>query len=50
MMLATGLDQHGLKSSTPIKYSHLDIAGAAGDVPHPPTGASMLALAELHLK
>lgn len=49
MMLSTGLDKHGLKSDRPIKYSHLDIAGSAGDIPDPPTGAPILALARAHL-
>lgn len=49
MMLSTGLDKHGLKSERPIKYSHLDIAGSAGDIPDPPTGAPILALARTHL-
>uniref|UniRef100_A0A8D8CU03 Aminopeptidase W07G4.4 n=1 Tax=Culex pipiens TaxID=7175 RepID=A0A8D8CU03_CULPI len=49
MMLSTGLDKHGLKSDRPIKYSHLDIAGSAGDIPDPPTGAPILALARTHL-
>lgn len=38
------LFQHGLSSDYPIKYTHLDIAGAAGDVPHDATGAPVLAL------
>lgn len=49
MMLATGLDKCGLNSSTPIKYSHLDIAGSAGDFPDMPTGAPILALVKTHL-
>ncbi|XP_052902934.1 putative aminopeptidase W07G4.4 [Anopheles moucheti] len=49
LMLATGLDKCGLGSSHPIKYSHLDIAGSAGDVPHTPTGSPILALAQAHL-
>ncbi|XP_050078380.1 putative aminopeptidase W07G4.4 [Anopheles maculipalpis] len=49
LMLATGLDKCGLNSSHPIKYSHLDIAGSAGDVPDTPTGSPILALAEAHL-
>ncbi|XP_058463911.1 putative aminopeptidase W07G4.4 [Malaya genurostris] len=49
MMLSTGLDKHGLRSSRPIKYSHLDIAGSAGDLPDHPTGAPILALARTHL-
>uniref|UniRef100_A0A182S575 Cytosol aminopeptidase domain-containing protein n=1 Tax=Anopheles funestus TaxID=62324 RepID=A0A182S575_ANOFN len=50
LMLATGLDSCGLNSSHPIKYSHLDIAGSAGDVPDTPTGSPILALAEAHLQ
>lgn len=50
LMMATGLDKCGLDSSTPIKYSHLDIAGSAGDVPDTPTGSPILALARMHLK
>uniref|UniRef100_A0A182P702 Cytosol aminopeptidase domain-containing protein n=1 Tax=Anopheles epiroticus TaxID=199890 RepID=A0A182P702_9DIPT len=49
LMLATGLDKCGLNSSHPIKYSHLDIAGSAGDVPDTPTGSPILALAQTHL-
>lgn len=48
MMLATGLDNYGIYSSNQIKYSHLDIAGSAGEFPYPPTGAPILALAKLH--
>ncbi|KAK7590114.1 hypothetical protein V9T40_001727 [Parthenolecanium corni] len=44
LILASGLDKHGLSSDYPIKYTHLDIAGAAGDVPQDATGAPVLAL------
>ncbi|XP_035795110.1 putative aminopeptidase W07G4.4 [Anopheles albimanus] len=50
LMMATGLDKCGLKSAYPIKYSHLDIAGSAGDVPDTPTGSPILALARTHLQ
>ncbi|XP_058813167.1 putative aminopeptidase W07G4.4 [Topomyia yanbarensis] len=49
IMLASGLEKHGLKSNRPIKYSHLDIAGSSGELPDPPTGAPILALARTHL-
>ncbi|GAB0087573.1 putative aminopeptidase W07G4.4 [Sergentomyia squamirostris] len=49
MILSTGLDKHGIKSDFPLKYSHLDIAGSAGEYPEMPTGAPVLALAKLHL-
>jgi len=39
MMQVAGLDKHQLTSKQPIKYSHLDIAGSSGDLPHPTTGA-----------
>lgn len=49
LILASGLDQHGLDSSRPIKYSHLDIAGGAGCLPDPATGSPVLALAKRFL-
>ena len=36
--------QCGVGSQFPIKYSHLDIAGAAGDIPENATGAPILGL------
>ncbi|XP_065350512.1 putative aminopeptidase W07G4.4 [Cloeon dipterum] len=50
LLLTSGLDKHGLGSSTPLKYSHLDIAASAGDLPHEPTGAPIAALAFHHIK
>lgn len=49
LIMASGLDKHDVSSSKPLKYTHLDIAGAAGDIPHPPTGTPILALSQLHL-
>lgn len=49
MMMASGLTAHGTKAAKPLKYTHLDIAGSAGDIPHPPSGAPILALAKTHL-
>ncbi|XP_034486469.1 putative aminopeptidase W07G4.4 [Drosophila innubila] len=49
MIKATGLDKHGLDSSKPIRYSHLDIAGSAGEYPDMPTAAPIVALAKTHL-
>lgn len=50
LMKVTKLDQHGNNSSKPIKYSHIDIAGSAGDLPDTPTGAPILALVKTHLQ
>jgi len=44
-----GLDNHQLKSEFPIKYTHLDIAGAAGELPHPTTAAPLPALVKLFI-
>jgi len=44
MMAVSGLDKHMLSSKQPLKYSHLDIAGSAGDLPHPTAGAPVPAL------
>lgn len=49
LIMASGLDKNDAKSTKPIKYTHLDIAGSAGDIPYPPTGSPILALAQLHL-
>lgn len=49
LLLASGLDKHGSGSAKPIKYSHLDVAGSAGILPADPTGAGVLALANLYL-
>ncbi|XP_021916639.1 putative aminopeptidase W07G4.4 isoform X2 [Zootermopsis nevadensis] len=50
LMLVSGLDKHGSESKTPLKYSHIDIAASAGDLPNDATGAPILALAGLYLK
>jgi len=44
MMKVAGLDKHMISSDQPLKYSHLDIAGSAGDLPHPTTGAPIPAM------
>ena len=35
----SGLDKHGLDSTKPIPFSHIDIAGSSGPFPGVPTGA-----------
>ena len=49
MMRVAGLDNHMLSSSQPLKYSHLDVAGSSGDLPHPTTGAAVPALVKWFL-
>ncbi|RUS75369.1 hypothetical protein EGW08_016859 [Elysia chlorotica] len=44
LILASGMDKHGIDSSQPLPYSHLDIAGSAGSYPDIPTAAPILAL------
>jgi len=41
----SGLDKHMSSSEHPIKYSHLDVAGSSGDLPHPPNAATVVPLA-----
>nr|CAD7439392.1 unnamed protein product [Timema bartmani] len=36
--------QHSLDSSNPLKYTHIDIAASAGDLPNEPTGAPVIGL------
>lgn len=49
LIMASGLDEHGTTSATPLKYSHLDIAGSSGSLPSPGTGSPVLALAQAYL-
>ncbi|XP_033633240.1 putative aminopeptidase W07G4.4 [Asterias rubens] len=44
LIMASGLDGHGIDSKVPLKYSHLDIAGSSGPFPGVPTGAPIPAL------
>jgi len=45
LIKTAGLDKHCINSSSPLAYSHLDIAGSAGIPPDPVTGAPVVALA-----
>jgi len=40
----SGLDKNMASSDHPLKYSHLDIAGSSGMLPHPTTGSAVTAL------
>merc|ERR1711970_1441169 len=46
----SGLDKHQLKDEAPLKYTHLDIAGAAGKLPDPTTSAPVPALVKMFLQ
>ncbi|XP_037088556.1 putative aminopeptidase W07G4.4 [Pollicipes pollicipes] len=45
LVLASGLDKHGIDSDKPLRYSHLDIAAGSGPFPGVPTGSPILAMA-----
>ncbi|XP_041855721.1 putative aminopeptidase W07G4.4 [Melanotaenia boesemani] len=45
LIMASGLDKHGVDSDTPLPYSHIDIAGSSGPFPGVPTGAPIVAMA-----
>ncbi|PVD31088.1 hypothetical protein C0Q70_10366 [Pomacea canaliculata] len=45
LIMASGLDKHGIDSDQPYPYSHLDIAGSSGPFPGIPTGSPILAFA-----
>lgn len=49
LIMTSGLEKHGSGSEKPLKFSHLDIAGSSGSLPDDPTGAPVLALANLYL-
>jgi len=46
MIMASGLNKHGLDSSAPLKYSHVDIAASSGPFPGVPTAAPFAAFAK----
>uniref|UniRef100_A0A4W6C8E0 Zgc:152830 n=1 Tax=Lates calcarifer TaxID=8187 RepID=A0A4W6C8E0_LATCA len=45
LIMASGLDKHGVDSNAPLPYSHIDIAGSSGPFPGVPTGAPIVAMA-----
>ncbi|KAK3094658.1 hypothetical protein FSP39_004605 [Pinctada imbricata] len=45
LIMASGLEKHGIDSDKPLPYSHLDIAGSSGPFPGVPTGAPIIAMA-----
>ncbi|CAF0923922.1 unnamed protein product [Adineta steineri] len=45
----SGLDKHGLNSEKPLRYTHLDIAGSGGELPHSPTGRPIPALCQMFI-
>ncbi|KAJ0068084.1 hypothetical protein NL108_015561 [Boleophthalmus pectinirostris] len=45
LIMASGLDKHGVDSDAPLPFSHIDIAGSSGPFPGVPTGAPILAMA-----
>ncbi|KAL3864655.1 hypothetical protein ACJMK2_006319 [Sinanodonta woodiana] len=44
LIMASGLDKHGLDSEKQLPYSHIDNAGSSGPFPGIPTGAPLVAL------
>ncbi|XP_056275560.1 putative aminopeptidase W07G4.4 [Pseudoliparis swirei] len=45
LIMAAGLDKHGVDSTAPLPFSHIDIAGSSGPFPGVPTGSPILAMA-----
>ena len=45
----SGLDKHGRDSAHPLRYTHLDSAGSAGELPHQPTGRPIPALCQMFI-
>lgn len=45
LIMASGLDKHGVDSEAPLPYSHIDIAGSSGPFPGVPTGAPIVTMA-----
>ncbi|KAI9556250.1 hypothetical protein GHT06_018824 [Daphnia sinensis] len=49
IILASGLNKHGIDGAVPLPFSHLDIAAASGPFPGIPSSAPVLALARYYL-
>ncbi|KAM9858501.1 putative aminopeptidase W07G4.4 [Aulostomus maculatus] len=49
LIMASGLDKHGIDSDKPLPYSHIDIAGSSGPFPGVPTGAPIIAMATKYI-
>lgn len=49
LIQVSGLEKHGLDSTVPIPFSHIDIAGSSGPFPGIPTGAPVAALTAKYL-
>ena len=46
----SGLADHQMSSSKPLKYSHMDVSGTSGFLPDIPTGSTVVALSMHFLK
>jgi leucyl aminopeptidase len=50
LIMGSGLDEHGIDSKNPLKYTHIDMAGAEGpDFPSVPWGSPVAALAARYI-
>ena len=49
LSMTSGLVKHGIDSTQPLKYTHLDIAGSEGSFPGIPTGSPVPALVKRHV-
>jgi len=49
LVQVSGLDKHGIDSSLPIPFSHMDIAGSSGPFPGIPSGSPIAALVNRYL-
>ncbi|CAH8545431.1 unnamed protein product [Schistosoma rodhaini] len=49
LVVASGLDKHGLDAKVQIPYTHVDVAGSAGDINVTPTAAPLLMFARKYI-
>jgi len=45
LIMGSGMDKHGIDSKSPLKYTHVDMAGAEGPFPGVPWGSPVAAFA-----
>ncbi|NP_001279257.1 uncharacterized protein LOC767682 homolog [Callorhinchus milii] len=49
LIMASGLDKHGIDSEKPLPFCHIDIAGSAGPFPGVPSGVPVIAMAAKYI-
>ncbi|CAH8534747.1 unnamed protein product [Heterobilharzia americana] len=49
LVMASGLNKHGLDSKAQLPYTHVDVAGSAGEIYVTPTAAPLMLFARRYV-